>query len=162
MLKVINQELQKRRQQAWVDLYSKHALREAHDMFLKEFNSSPTPKEYQATKLIMKLQHVYFITDGKYVKIGMSNNVKGRLDNLQSANPHKLSIALVVPYGGRELELELHAKFAEHRVRGEWFKIAPPITKYINKIANVNLQVYGQPLSQLVTKAVDHEQPQEV
>ena len=67
---------------------------------------------------------VYFITDGTYTKIGVSNNVNHRLSILQVANPLELSIVKTIesntPY---KLEAELHEKYKEYSIRGEWFKL---------------------------------------
>jgi len=61
---------------------------------------------------------VYFISDGKYVKIGQSDNPFRRLKGLQGANARKLELIHVT----RTLsEGELQTKFSKFRVRGEWF-----------------------------------------
>lgn len=66
---------------------------------------------------------VYFITDGLYTKIGIANDPKKRLSEIQVANPNELMIVHVV-YGGRKVEVEMHRKFKQFHHRGEWFKIS--------------------------------------
>jgi Meiotically Up-regulated Gene 113 (MUG113) protein len=73
------------------------------------------------------MHYVYFITDGEYIKIGISNNVKSRLSGLQTSNPKKLSLLSSIEcpdstYAG-ELERTLHERFSESRASGEWFKL---------------------------------------
>lgn len=77
---------------------------------------------------------VYFITDGSgHVKIGWAVNVGNRLAELQSGNPNQLILMASVP-GGCSVERDLHRRFAGHRVRGEWFTLAPEIADFIEKI----------------------------
>lgn len=68
---------------------------------------------------------VYFISDGEYIKIGMSYNVEKRLAALQTSNPRALKLlrTILVPNEdwARYLEQELHKHFGEKRVAGEWF-----------------------------------------
>lgn len=73
---------------------------------------------------------VYFIKDGDRVKIGHSVHPTVRMKNLTTHK--KLELLGVMP-GGREREKQLHAKFAEHLVKGtrEWFMLVPEIVKYI-------------------------------
>jgi hypothetical protein len=158
MLQAINKELIARRLSRWQELYANCRLGDAVELFYEEFKSCPTPEECKTTHHEkQRLQHVYFITDGQYVKIGFSGNVRGRLHDLQVASPRKLIIAGVVPYGTKSLEQELHQQFKHLRIRGEWFKIAPELTEYIQWLANSNLNTYGQPLSHCITEVIHEE-----
>jgi hypothetical protein len=69
--------------------------------------------------------HVYFISDGKYIKIGVTKDLKRRLIALQNANPRTLkiihSIFTNAPF---ELERKFHAHFKNKHIRGEWFNIS--------------------------------------
>lgn len=77
---------------------------------------------------------VYFIGDGEgYVKIGFTAQLHGRLAELQSGNARPLTV-LKYCRGGLVEERELHRRFAEHRVRGEWFRLAPEIVEHINSL----------------------------
>jgi hypothetical protein len=74
---------------------------------------------------------VYFISDGVgHVKIGYSVDVQTRLREIQAHNAFPLTV-LAVLKGGSEVERALHERFAEHRVRGEWFRLAPEIIEYL-------------------------------
>lgn len=66
---------------------------------------------------------VYFIADqnAKQIKIGRAVNVKARLSSLQGGSTNELQL-LGALAGGKELERELHQRFAESRIRGEWFR----------------------------------------
>lgn len=54
------------------------------------------------------------------VKIGHSGNPWSRLQALQTANPIPLELRAAY-VGGRELEEQLHERFADIRMHGEWF-----------------------------------------
>ena len=63
------------------------------------------------------------------VKIGLATNVTERLRYLQTAHYLTLTLRWTTP-GLRELEQELHVRFAPLRLRGEWFDFgnADPVT----------------------------------
>lgn len=65
---------------------------------------------------------VYFIQQGDDgpVKIGVATDPQERLGALQIGNPDPLYLRQAVP-GSFPLEYELHSRFGEWHVRGEWF-----------------------------------------
>lgn len=87
----------------------------------------------------------YFIDSGDAIKIGFSSNWNKRLASLQTSSPSELKV-LAVYYGPRSLELELHKKFAEYRIRqnGEWFRKCDAISDYIEENKNSCLFLKGQ------------------
>lgn len=60
-----------------------------------------------------------------YVKIGVAEDVEARLAALQTGTPLELAILHEVEMGVRDYELEelMHTRYAEMRVRGEWFAV---------------------------------------
>lgn len=64
--------------------------------------------------------------DGGPVKIGLSKNPKKRLSQLQVSHPYTLRLIHIFA-GGRDEEIALHLRFAEARIRGEWFHPLPEI-----------------------------------
>lgn len=66
--------------------------------------------------------YVYFIQHGDWgpVKIGMAVDPEKRCCDLQTGNPEKLHVRVAVP-GDRALEGELHRRFKEWHLHGEWF-----------------------------------------
>jgi hypothetical protein len=67
---------------------------------------------------------VYLIASGPYLKIGVSENVRRRLEDLMAGNAHEMRIVMTrsAPrYLGMEIEKRLHLRFAAYRHRGEWF-----------------------------------------
>lgn len=75
------------------------------------------PGERPATQSV-----VYFIQHGDYgpVKIGWAIDAEQRRRDLQTGNPERLHIRVLIP-GDRLLEGELHRRFADWRLQGEWF-----------------------------------------
>jgi hypothetical protein len=58
-----------------------------------------------------------------YFKVGISGNVKRRLENLQSGNPHKLYIVRYWKISDKGIETLVHNVLASYHIRLEWFEI---------------------------------------
>ena len=81
----------------------------------------------------MQNEIVYFIQSGEEgpIKIGTtSEDIKKRVAGLQTGNPYKLKILKVIS-GGRELEQEIHERFFDIRMMGEWFYPSQLLLDYI-------------------------------
>lgn len=80
---------------------------------------------------------IYFIAcpEANAIKIGIvaggDYHLFKRLSTLQSGCPLKLEV-VAVQDGHIEEERELIARFAEHRVHGEWFRFADEIREHIS------------------------------
>lgn len=79
---------------------------------------------------------VYFIQASQLglVKIGFSSNVPKRLLSLKTGCPDNLVILKIIP-GGQERERVLHKKFADIRVKGEWFSPSDELMSFIAGVA---------------------------
>lgn len=73
---------------------------------------------------------VYFARAGARIKIGWSRQVATRLAQLQTGNAAPIELLGVLP-GARSRERELHERFADARVSGEWFEATPELLAYI-------------------------------
>lgn len=81
---------------------------------------------------------VYFIQmmhGDNPIKIGITVNIFDRLRRLQHAHAYELKVIAVIPGKGRETESELHRRFADSRLRGEWFRRTPELLEFIVKHA---------------------------
>jgi len=78
----------------------------------------------------------YFIQSGLrgLIKIGCAVDVDARRASLQSGSAERLYVLAVMP-GGASVEYQLHARFAEYRIHGEWFAPARELTDFIGGIA---------------------------
>lgn len=98
------------------------------------------------TEHLEKPSFVYFIQQGEGpVKIGRAKSPLLRLSQLQTGNPTELALRYVVP-GDQALERELHTRFREARIRGEWFGLS-----YLSIIL-----IYGEGLS--TEQIADHSE----
>lgn len=80
-------------------------------------------------------EEVYFLqmdNADAYVKIGYSNNINGRVADLQVSSPYDIVLVDRLP-GDRELERNLHRRFARYRVRGEWFRPSQEIFDFLKQ-----------------------------
>lgn len=77
---------------------------------------------------------VYFIQNGDdgAIKIGMTRKLHKRLAHLQVNNPIELCVLGAIPTNKpRDLERDLHRKFSESRVSGEWFSPSEELLDFI-------------------------------
>jgi hypothetical protein len=76
----------------------------------------------------------YLIGHDRAVKIGWTDRhpEKRRLSQLQVASSEPLEV-LGLLLGTRSTERELHRKFAQHAIRGEWFYRAEEILAYFSE-----------------------------
>ena len=83
---------------------------------LAHFFSDPTTKQ---------LLYVIRNTITGLIKIGVTNNIKRRISQLECATGCELETVFcsVVADNTKEIEKELHQRFADFRQRGEWFDV---------------------------------------
>lgn len=78
---------------------------------------------------------IYFVTARELgrVKIGFTENVQTRLAKMRSDSPTQLLLERVCE-GSLSIEAELHARFAEFRVVGEWFDLVHEIEEFMKEL----------------------------
>jgi T5orf172 domain len=66
---------------------------------------------------------VYFIQAGRDgpIKIGYAHDPLTRLEGLQTAHHEELRLLMTVADNGT-IEMQLHERFADLKIRGEWFR----------------------------------------
>ena len=68
---------------------------------------------------------VYLISDGDYIKIGVTNDIDQRVQSLQTGNPNQLTILTCIPCeNARYIEGMLHGVFDDFKMQGEWFNLS--------------------------------------
>jgi hypothetical protein len=81
---------------------------------------TPRPKD-------SKINFVYCIAGGDWMKIGFSCDPYKRLNTLQTGFPIRLDLRASREFPGipqaKAFEKRMHKKFARHKLRGEWFDI---------------------------------------
>src|SRR5258707_11256206 len=86
--------------------------------------------------LCYNLCMVYFLqstSPEQLIKIGNSENPRNRVSELQTGNGYRL-ILLKVVKGGKVEERELHKKFQDLQVCGEWFKPEQKLVDFIDSL----------------------------
>lgn len=73
---------------------------------------------------------VYFARAGDRIKIGWSRKVATRVVQLQTGNAEPVRLLATTP-GGRALERQMHERFADARVSGEWFAATDELLTYV-------------------------------
>ena len=66
---------------------------------------------------------IYFAGCAGFVKIGVTNNVRGRLSALRTGSPFPIGLLGLIE-GSTKDEADLHRLFKSKRVRGEWFALS--------------------------------------
>ena len=94
----------------------------------------------------MSESFVYFIADGHgRVKIGRSTHPAGRLAQLQTGTGLPLTLIGAIP-GDRIVEAQMHERFAERRLQGEWFTQDDNLRAQIDSIiAEIGADLAGKP-----------------
>lgn len=107
--------------------------------------------------------YVYFLQSDTHelVKIGVTKNVNTRFSSIQVGCPCPLVLAGVVTKAtwneAQALEQRLHRQFAEHRVKGEWFKLDSNTIAEIIEHENKNTAIEEEANSLAVEKRIEQE-----
>jgi len=83
---------------------------------------------------------VYFVQESGSgaIKIGVTGNIKSRLDMLRVNSPHEMNLVASVS-GDERLEKYLHTRFKGSNVRGEWFRPTPELLECIEELKQERL-----------------------
>lgn len=82
---------------------------------------------------------LYFIQRGGAggpIKIGISDRVELRARHLSSSGPEPMTLLVYVEQDDEINEKTLHARFAQHRLGGEWFRPCEELTELIGNLAS--------------------------
>ncbi len=97
-----------------------HFIKGPHDRVL---DKNGNIKKIKVRGPAILTTNVYFIQcETGPVKIGFAKDISKRLSTLQSGNPNKLKIVKTIENCKKTTEKELHNKYSEYRLSGEWFK----------------------------------------
>lgn len=80
-----------------------------------------TTKE-NLSKAFAKKSGIYILYSCGYYKIGITSNIQKRINTLQTGNPFLIQLVFFkIVNGANTLENELHKKYKNKNVLGEWF-----------------------------------------
>ena len=103
--------------------------------------TAPVPQGFDPSFPELRLRArrwVYFIQagDAGAIKIGISRDVERRRGELQRMEREPLHVRATIEGTVRD-ERDLHARFAAHRIHGEWFTPAPELLSHIAALNGV-------------------------
>jgi len=103
------------------------------DEWLRPESSYHANEQPQSEKLPGK---VYLLYAGQYYKIGLTTNkIETRIKDIQRNTPWPITVVKVVETDDcAGLEAELHERFKERRVAGEWFALEEDEVNYIKAL----------------------------
>lgn len=107
----------------------------------------PTQPAFSWNKVSGKTGTIYVMAGGDACKIGMTTNLRQRFSDLSFASPVPLRVVAsnVVPLAGLAYaESWLHQKFADWRIKGEWFRIDPEVATSALDEAVVRAAAYAK------------------
>jgi hypothetical protein len=84
--------------------------------------------------------HVYLIRhlDSGLFKIGLSESPQRRFTQINAEHGGRCELVHAIPTDlPRRLERELHARYAGHRVAGEWFHLPPACVREVRAISEM-------------------------
>lgn len=89
---------------------------------------------------LMEVMAIYFIQreSDAAIKIGYSEDVPTRLGVLRSTGNGRLSLLCAIE-GDMVIEKQLHMKFNEDRIEGEWYEPSEVLVAYIDHLINCKL-----------------------
>ena len=79
---------------------------------------------------------VYFLKAGPFVKIGYTNSLRTRLNDLQVGCPYEQELIATLP-GDRALEFKVHRLAGQYRARAEWFHFKGDLRRWVRGADNV-------------------------
>jgi hypothetical protein len=110
------------------------------DWWKQQLNNRPTPSKHPAPPDWQdKTGFVYLIHDGELYKIGRTSQPEKRIPQIEYQNGRPCTVLVLIETADyRTLELELHEKFGDKRVRGEWFDLSPEDIAWITSLADTS------------------------
>ncbi|MCP4540114.1 MAG: GIY-YIG nuclease family protein [Chloroflexi bacterium] len=85
--------------------------------------------------------YVYLLQAGPYYKIGASQTVDKRIKQLSTIPPFEIELICAIKTNTMyELERELHERFSDKQVRGEWFTLNDEDIVYIENLTGSNVE----------------------
>jgi len=73
---------------------------------------------------------IYFIQAENFVKIGFAADVVSRFVSIRCGNHVEVRLLSVID-GGLKAESDLHFRFADYRVHGEWFRLEGDLRTFV-------------------------------
>ncbi len=109
--------------------------RQLHPLDLLGLEGRPVKRVSSALVAPIRL-YIMRATPSGNLKIGITRHVDKRLQHIRSANYEAIELIKSVP-ATPQRERAVHAAFAGHRIRGEWFRPTPEILEWVKRLGRV-------------------------
>lgn len=122
----------------YIDYFSDEEIKEANKLPKK--NIEHTNKNKPNVVPYNKKGFVYFLKAEKtnWYKIGMTNNLHDRLNQLRPIMPFKIKIAYYIKANNRyKLEKKIHKVFKDKKINGEWFELSTNDIQLIKEFGGI-------------------------
>lgn len=93
-------------------------------------------RRYKPAKIPTDLYFVQTECAERHIKIGIASNMKDRLSTMQTHCPYQIKLIKLVP-GGAHMEKELHIRFAQDKLVGEWFRRSEELLSVIDSLDGI-------------------------
>ena len=132
--------------QAQIDYYIRHGYLTVR---MKDQAKEIIDREWEniKPKRLQKTHYLYAISNGQYIKVGMSSCIDRRIKALQTASPTKLTRVWACYAGendkeARKHEKKLHRALKRYAVGGEWF--GPQCMSVVDgwRVKSLNAKLY--------------------
>lgn len=116
--------------------YIQEAAPEAYEILASRRAGERQKEAHMAKRMERQAGFVYLLRSASgYYKIGRTKNPDNRIMTFSVQLPFEVEFEHLIKTGDmRQLESALQAQFAEKRVRGEWFDLAPEDIAYIKSM----------------------------
>jgi hypothetical protein len=74
--------------------------------------------------------YVYFLRNGRTVKIGFTTSIKSRIRSIQTSCAEAVEVLMVMP-GTEGTEKFLHKRFSDSHIGGEWFSLVGALADFV-------------------------------
>lgn len=102
---------------------------------LRRFGTAEMAGDIPDPTMTLLPSGVYVLRWQELVKIGASKRIGARLNSLRATYPFAFEVVAIVrtrePF---ELETNLHAQFAEYRVKGDWYRAEPLLIEQLRSM----------------------------
>lgn len=79
--------------------------------------------------------YIYLLQCGEFFKIGFSLTPRKRVQQLRTGSPHPIRLVHELRTSSyKQIEKQLHRKFAAKRGKGEWFQLDPVDVEHIKSL----------------------------
>lgn len=117
-----------KQQKTWLEeMSSREWIQEASVRLVRHLRIVTDASQLEEPLVVPRRTYFVLNKDAGAVKIGTSDFPQERLAQLQTGSPSELELILTID---SDVEEELHRRFSDHRIRGEWFRFDGAVKEF--------------------------------